>query len=135
MRSFKERMADSNYWIMNKPEALTILLLMGSGMGGLMFGIFALALGLNHNWFLMCLFMFFGLMSVFQFKKLIIIVRRTSLKEALGGMTANEFVWHKDKTGRKIEDGNNGCTCDESCDQQDDSGNGAIGKEVRDIYR
>jgi len=93
--TFKDRMADSSYWIMNSPEALTILLLMGSGFAGLFFGVFALAFGLNQHWFLMTLFSFFGLMSVMQFKKLIIIVRRGSLKTALGGMTANEFVWHK----------------------------------------
>jgi len=134
--TFKDRMADSSYWIMNSPEALTILLLMGSGFAGLFFGVFALAFGLNQHWFLMTLFSFFGLMSVMQFKKLIIIVRRGSLKTALGGMTANEFVWHKNKYGRRIDsDGINRHEGDESCDEQNDPGDGAIGKEVRDIYR
>ncbi|KKK50928.1 hypothetical protein LCGC14_3120120 [marine sediment metagenome] len=32
-------------------------------------------------------------------------VKRTSLKDALGGFTSNEFVWKKDKDGNKLYGG------------------------------
>ena len=134
--TLKERFEGSRDWIVNKPESLTILLLMGTGLGSLFFGILALASGLAQNWFFTALFIFFGYTTVTKFKKLIFAVKATDLKHALGGFTANEFVWHKNKYGRRIDvDGNDGCESDESCDQQDDEGNGKIGKEVRDIYR
>ena len=66
-------------------------------------------------------------------------VKQLGLKNALGGFTANEFIWHKDKYGNKIidggvEDGVNRYEDDEGSDKHDEEGNGKIGQEVRDIY-
>ena len=137
--SIKTRMQDSSNWILNTPESLVILLLMGTGIGGLAFGSFSLAMGLSRHWFFMILF---GVFSFFSSKKFITIlktVKKTNLKDALGGFTANEFVWHKDEKGNKlyggVEDGNVGYKGNEGSNEQDANGNGKIGKEVRDIYR
>ncbi len=99
------RLQDSSNWILNTPESLVILLLMGTGIGGLAFGSFSIAMGFSKHWFFMILF---GVFSFFSSKKFIDIfkmVKRTSLKDALGGFTANEFVWKKDKEGNKLYGG------------------------------
>ncbi len=131
------RLKDSSNWILNTPESLVILLLMGTGIGGLAFGSFSIAMGFSKHWFFMVLF---GVFSFFSSKKFISIfkmVKRTSLKDALGGFTSSQFVWHRDKHWNKIggvEDGNR-YESNESSNEQNADRNGKIGKEVRDIYR
>ena len=126
-----QRMQDSSHWILNSPESLVILMFMGSGIATLFFGVFSFAMGYNKYWFLMVLFGVFSLLSVKGFVKIFKMYKNAGFKNALGGITANEFVWHKG--GNK--DGNKGSIeADEVCNEQDDSGNGKIGKEVRDIY-
>ena len=134
-----QRLQDSSNWILNTPESMTILLLMGSGIGGLAFGSFSIAMGFTKHWFLMVLFGVFSFASSKKFISIYKMVKRTSLKDALGGFTANEFVWKKDKDGNKlyggVDDGSIGSNeGDESRNEQDADGNGKIGKEVRDIY-
>ena len=108
--SIKTRMQDSSNWILNTPESLVILMLMGTGIATLFFGVFSFAMGFNKIWFLMVLFGVFSLLSLKQFVKMFKMVKKLGFKNALGGITANEFVWHKDKKGNKlyggIEDGN-----------------------------
>lgn len=104
------KLQDSSNWILNSPESLVILMLMGTGIAFLFFGVLAVVFLNNRNWFLLVLFGVFSLLSLKQFIKVFRMVRKTSLKEALGGITANEFVWKKDKYGNKlyggVEDGN-----------------------------
>ena len=129
-----QRLTESSQWILNSPESLVILMLMGTGIAFLFFGVFSIALGFNKNWFLLILFGIFSLLSLKQFIKIMKMVKQLGLKNALGGFTANEFIWHKDKYGNKIidggvEDGNNRTKqTDEVCDEQNEGSNG-IGKE------
>jgi len=105
---------------------------MGTGLSFLFFGVFAVALGFIGNWFLVVLFGIFSLLGLKKFISIFKMVRKMGLKNALGGISANEFVWHKG--GKK--DGNNGSIEEDGvCDEQDESRNCKIGKEVRDIYR
>ena len=99
------RLQDSSNWILNTPESMTILLLMGSGIGGLAFGSFSIAMGFTKHWFLMVLFGVFSFASSKKFISIYKMVKRTSLKDALGGFTSNEFVWKKDKDGNKLYGG------------------------------
>ncbi len=131
------RLQDSSNWILNTPESLVILLLMGTGIGGLAFGSFSIAMGFSKHWFFMVLF---GVFSFFSSKKFISIfkmVKKTSLKDALGGFTANEFVWKKDKDGNKlyggVEDGS-GYEGNEVCSKSDAKKNKRIREEIRHIY-
>ena len=137
--SIKTRMEGSRDWIMNDPKSLVILMLMGTGMAFLFFATFSAALSFNQGWFLMVLFGVFSLLSLKQFIKIFKTVKQVGMKDALGGITANSFVWHKDKDGKKlyggVEDGNDGYKGDEGSSGQDDEGNGEIGKEVCDIYK
>ena len=128
-----QRLIESSQWILNKPESLVILMLMGTGMGFLFFGVFSAAFGFRRNWFFMGLFGLFSLLSLKQFVKLFKMVRKTSLKDALGGFTSSQFVWHRDKHWNKIGGNENGkCVgtkqTDEVCNEQDGGGN-EIGKE------
>ncbi len=100
-----ERLQDSSTWILNTPESLVILLLMGTGIGGLAFGSFSIAMGFSKHWFFMVFFGVFSFMSIKKFISIFKMVKRTSLKDALGGFTANEFVWKKDKDGNKLYGG------------------------------
>ena len=134
-----QRFQDSSNWILNKPESLSILMLMGTGIAALFFGVFSAAMGFNKMWFLMVLFGVFSLISLKQFIKIFKMVKKMGLENALGRISANEFVWKKDKDGNKlyggVEDGDGGYKGDEGCDEQDADGNGEIGKEVYDIYK
>ena len=128
------RLKESSNWILNKPESLVILMLMGTGIATLFFGVFSAAMGFNKGWFLMVLFGIFSLLSLKQFIKIYGMVKRMGIKNALGGITANEFIWHKNKYGVK-QDGNVGYESNEGSNEQDADRNCKIGKEVRDIYR
>ena len=120
-----KKLTESSTWILNSPDSLVILMLMGTGIAFLFFGVFSAALGFNGAWFLTVLFGVFSLMALKQFIKIFRLVRRLGLKNALGNISANEFVWHK---GGK-EDGNNGSIeADEVCNEQDGRSN-EIGKE------
>ena len=99
-----QRFRDSSNWILNDPKSLVILMLMGAGIAFLLFGVFSTAFGFSKNWFLMGLFGLFSLISLKQFIKIVKMVKKAGLKNALGGITANEFVWHKNKYGG-VEDG------------------------------
>ena len=137
--SIKTRMQDSSNWILNSPESLVILMLMGTGIATLFFGVFSTALGFNKNWLFMVLFGIFSLASLKQFIKIFKMTKKLGLKNALGGITAGEFIWSRDKNWKKIsggvEDGNSGYENDEGSNEQDADGNCKIGKEVRDIYK
>ena len=127
-----QRLTESSTWILNSPDSLVILMLMGTGIAFLFFGVFSAALGFNGAWFLTVLFGVFSLLALKQFIKIFRLVKRLGLKNALGGISANEFVWHKGG----IEDGINGSNeTDEVCNEQNEQRDGKIGKEVRDIYR
>lgn len=128
----------SNEWIMNSPEALVVLMLMGSGIGFLFFGVFSTALGFARNWFLMVLFGVFSLLALKQFINICKLVKQFGLKDARGGFTCSGYIWKRDKNFKKIDGGienGNRYEGDEGCNEQNDFGNGKIGKEVRDIYR
>lgn len=103
--SIKTRFQDSQNWVMHNPESLVILLIMGTGIGTLCFSAFALALGLNKQWFLMVLFALFAYGALKQFINIVKMVKATSLRDALSGITAAEFVWRRDKNFKKIKDG------------------------------
>jgi len=127
-----KKLTESSNWILNSPDSLVILMLMGTGIAFLLFGVFSAALGFNGAWFLTVLFGVFSLLALKQFIKIFRLVKRLGLKNALGGISANEFVWHKGG----IEDGINGSNeTDEVCNEQNEQRDGKIGKEVRDIYR
>jgi len=132
--SIKSRMQDSSNWIMNSPESLVILMLMGTSIATLFFAVFSFAMGFSKNWFLMALFGLFCFGSLTQFIKIYKMVKKTSIKDALGGITANEFVWHKDKDGNKLYGGVDDGKCigteqtDEVCDEQN-VGSNEVGKE------
>ena len=88
----------------------------------------------------MGLFGLFSLMALRQFIKMIKMVKRLGIKNALGGITANEFVWKKDKDGKKlyggVEDGRiSGYEGDEVGNQRDEISNKRIREEVGHIYR
>ncbi len=100
-----QRLTDSSTWILSKPDSLVILMIMGSGIAFLFFGVFAAATGYSKNWFLMILFSVFSLLSLKQFITVMKMVKKMGLKNALGGITANEFVWHKNKEGNKLYGG------------------------------
>ncbi len=129
-----QRLGESSTWILNSPESLVILMLMATSMATIFFALLATVMGINANWFLMGLFALFSLLSLKPFIKMFKIVRKAGLKDALSGITANEFVWHKNKYGGVL-DGGNGFESNESRNEQDADGNGKIGKEVRDIYK
>lgn len=124
----------SNDWILDSPSSLVILMIMGAGMAFVFFGLLSAALGMAKNWLLMVLFGVFSLLSLKQFITIYKMVRKVSINEALGGITAREFVWHKNKDGG-VKDGVSGYTSNESSHKSNDERNGKIGKEVRDIYR
>ena len=132
-KKINQRIGESSDWILNSKESLVILTIMASSIGGLFFAVFAYIFVMNKNWFLVALF---GIMSFSSFKMLYKIskmVKKVGVQQALGGITANEFVWKKNKYGGAT-DGNSGHEGDEVCDEQDADGNRKIGKEVRDIY-
>ena len=132
-------MQDSSNWILNSPESLVILMLMGTGMATIFFGLLATVMGMNKNWFFMVLFGVFSFFSLKQFINIFKMVKKLGLKNALGGFTANEFVWKRDKKGNKIdggvENGNDGYEGYEGSNNKNGERNGKIGKEIRDIYR
>ena len=99
------RLQDSSNWILNTPESLVILLLMGTGIGGLAFGSFSIAMGFSKHWFFMILFGVFSFLSSKKFINIIKMIKKFGFKDALGGFTANEFVWKKDKDGNKLYGG------------------------------
>jgi len=137
--SIKTRMQDSSNWILNSPESLVILLLMGTGMAGILFFFLTIAMFFNEYWILVVLFAFFSYGSLRQFIKLIKMVKLHGMKEALSGITANEFVWHKNKDGNKIyggvEDGSSGFESDEVCSERDAEEDKRIRKKIGYIYR
>ncbi len=132
-------MQDSSNWILNTPESLVILMLMGTGMGGLAFGSLSIAMGFSKHWFFMILFGVFSFFSSKKFISIVKMVKELGLKNALGGFTANEFVWKKDKKGNKlyggVEDGSNGQSDNEVCSQSDAKENKRIREEIGHIYR
>ncbi len=121
----------ANEWIMNSPEALVVLMLMGSGIGFLFFGVFSTALGFARNWFLLVLFGVFSLLSLKQFINICKMVKKFGLKDARGGFTCSGYIWKKDKYGNKlyggVEDGyekyskGNNSQCDRG-DKEDEGG-------------
>ena len=123
----------ANEWIMNSPEALVVLILMGSGIGFLFFGVFSTALGFARNWFLLVLFGVFSLLSLKQFINICKMVKKFGLKDARGGFTCSGYIWKRDKNWKKIDGGlENGYDrteqTDEVCNEQDGRSN-EIGKE------
>lgn len=142
MKIFKkidERLKGSSNWILHTPESLTILLLMGTGIGSLFFTVLALAMFFNKRIFFGILFAVFAFGAVKMFIKLFKLFKAVGLKDALGGFTASEFVWQRDKNWRKIggENGKHNETikADEICNKRDEEENGRFGKEIRHIYR
>ena len=128
-------MQDSSNWILNSPESLVILMSMATGMAFLFFGSFATVMFFGKNWFLMVLFGIFSLLSLKQFIKLIKTIRKLGLKNALGNITAREFVWHKNKYGG-VADGSNGSVEEDEVGSKSDAvKNKRIREEVGHIYR
>jgi len=132
-KKINNRLQDSSNWILNTPESLVILMLMGTGIGGLAFGSFSIAMGFSKHWFFMILFGVFSFSSSKKFIDIFKMVRKLGLKNALGGFTSANFVWHRDKNFKKIdggvEDGNNRTKqTDEVCDEQNEGSDG-IGKK------
>ncbi len=74
----------SNEWIMNSPESLVVLRLMGAGIGFLFFAVFSVALGFARNWFLMGLFGLLSLLSLKQFISMIKSIKNLGFKDSLG---------------------------------------------------
>lgn len=107
-QKFMKRTRDSNHWIMYHPESLVILMLMGSGIAVLAFGSFALMFGMMQYWFLMGLFAVMSLLSLKQFITTARMIKKLGLKDALGGFTAAEFIWKRDKKWKKIDYGYGG---------------------------
>ena len=60
--------------------------------------------------------------------------KKAGLKNALGGVTCSEFVWHKDKKGNKIIDGGveDGRPSGHSCDEMGGPGNAEKNKRIRE---
>jgi hypothetical protein len=111
----------SSNWIMNKPESLTILMLMGTGIASLAFTTFSISMAFRGIWFLAVLFAFFVWGSTKQFIKIYKLTKSIGLKNALGGFTAREFVWKRNKLGGKINDKcNRTIKADEICSEQDE---------------
>ena len=100
-----KKLTESSTWILNSPDSLVILMLMGTGIAFLFFGVFSAALGFNGAWFLTVLFGVFSLMALKQFIKIFRLVRKMGLKNALGGITSAQFVWHRDDDWKKIDGG------------------------------
>ena len=136
--NLRSRLQDSSTWILDSPESLVILMLMGTGIASLFFSVFLVFMGINHNWVLMVLFGVFCYSSLRQFIKTVKMIKATSLKEAFNGITAREFVWKRNKYGNKIDggvkDGDGRYKSNESSYEQNADGNGAFGQEIRDIY-
>ena len=126
-----KRLNESSTWILDSPQSLSILMIMGTGMAFLFFGVFSAAFGFRTNWFLMGLFGIFSLLSLKQFIKILTMVKQLGLKNALGGICAREFVWKKGGE----EDGNSRYQGDEVCSERDAEKNKRIRKEVGHIYR
>ena len=95
----------ANEWIMNSPEALVVLMLMGSGIGFLFFGVFSAALGFARNWFLLVLFGVFSLLALKQFINICKMVKKFGLKDARGGFNCSGYIWKRDKKWKKIDGG------------------------------
>ncbi len=126
-----QRLKESSDWILNDPKSMAILLLMGSGIGFLCFTTFTLVFFLSKNWLFFIIFGLFAYMSLKKFVQICRMVKLLGLKDALGGFTANQFVWKKDKYGGK-EDGNNGTdTSNEARDRNNAKGNKEIGDKIR----
>ena len=137
MKVFKNidnRLKASSNWILNTPESLTILMLMGTGIASLAFTSLSIASFLNDRAFFGILFAFFVWGSGSQFIKIFKLTKQFGLKNALGGFTANEFVWKKNKYGGKL-DGTSRYSGDEMGSGRDEEKDGRFGKEIRDIYR
>ncbi len=132
--SIKTRMQDSSSWILDSPESLVILMMMGSGMATIFFGLLTYIFGISKSWFLMILFGVFSLSSLRMFIKIFRMFKKSGLKNALGGITAREFVWKKNKYGG-IEDGRDGFESDEIRSKSDAKKNKRIREEVGHIYR
>ena len=135
-----QRLTESSQWILNTPESLVILLLMGTGIGGLAFGSFSIAMGFSRHWFFMILFGVFSFFSSKKFISILKMVKKLGLKNALCGFTANEFVWKKDKGGNKlyggVEDGGiSGYEDNEMGSERDAEKNKRIREEIGHIYR
>ena len=129
-----ERLTNSSQWILNNPESLSILMIMATSMASVFFGLLAAAMGFNKQWFLMALFAFFSIMAIKSFINIFKLVKKAGLKNALGGITSSEFVWHKDKDGNKlyggVEDGKyNGTEQTDEIYNEQDVGCNEVGKE------
>jgi hypothetical protein len=130
----KDRFQDSADWILNDPKSLVILMLMASGIGGFFFLMLTLASVFGRNWLFVVLFGFIGYVAISKFLSLIKAVKKFGISRVYGGMTANEFVWHKGGedhgiTGSgKYEGDAVGC-------ERDEKPVGKIGEEVRNVYR
>ncbi len=127
-----QRLTDSSNWILDSPKSLVILMIMATSMSFIFFGLLSYVMGINENWFLVVLFGIFSLLSLKQCIKISRMVKKVGLKDALGGICAREFVWHKDKFGKKIggvEDENKRTKqTDEVCDKQN-AGCNEVGKK------
>jgi len=129
-----KRLNESSNWILNSPESLTLLMLMGTGLASLFFSVFTIAMFFYKKYIFVALFGFFVFGSVKQFIKLFKSYKKVGLKNALGGFTAREFVWHRNKNGGKLN-GISGYTSDEVGSRGDEEENGRFGKEIRHIYQ
>ena len=133
-KKFKQRLDNSNDWIMNSPDSLVILMIMGSGISTLFFLTLSISFFLNKNWFFCILFVIFFIVSLKKFIEIMGMVRKTNIHEALGGITANEFVWHKTKPGGE-NNGNSRYENDESSNKYNEEGNRKVREEIQHIYR
>lgn len=133
-----QKLQDSSYWILNSPESFTLLMLMGTGIGSLVFTSSALLFILSKNWLFAIIFAVFSYASIKKFIQIYKSYKRLGLKEAMGGFTANEFVWKRDKQWKKIggnKNGNSGYENDEGCNPKDEGRNRKVREEIRHIYR
>lgn len=98
-----KRLEDSSSWILDSKKSLVILMLMATSIGSLFFLVLALAMLFGKVWFFALLFAFFCYGSLNKFLGIVKMVKSVGIQDALGGITAREFVWHQ---GGK-EDGRN----------------------------
>lgn len=109
------RLTDSSDWILNSPEALVTLMLMGTGLGSIIFTGLAIGFLIARAYFPAILFGFFSYGAIHKLVSIIKSIKTLGYKDAFGGFTAMEFVWKKDKHGRRLdENGLNGCGTEES---------------------
>lgn len=132
---FKQRLENSSDWILNSKEAMVILFLMATIIGSTFFSLICLSMLLAKEYFFAALFAFFAYGSISKLIGIIKSMKLVGFKDALGGWTANNMVWHKDKYGRRTDkDGHDGCSSEE-CNEGKSETDGTSGEGLRSNNR